>query len=133
MTNEELIKKAMEARSNSYSPYSNFKVGAALLTKGGKVYLGTNVENCGYGPSNCAERSAFFSAISNGEKEFIKIAIVGSGDDICYPCGVCRQVMIELAPNIEVICAKDEKIYKIHTIKELLPFAFSPKALDGIK
>ena len=76
MTNEELIQKAMEARNNSYSPYSNYKVGAALLTKSGKVFLGCNVENCGYGPSNCAERSAIFSAVSNGERDFAKIAIV---------------------------------------------------------
>lgn len=129
MTNEQLILKAMEAKQNSYSPYSNYKVGAALLTKDGKVYLGTNVENCGYGPSNCAERSAFFSAISNGERDFIKIAIVGSSDGIAYPCGVCRQVIVELAPNIEIICAKDEKNYEILSIKDLLPHAFTPNDL----
>ena len=99
MTNEELILKAMEARNNSYSPYSNYKVGAALLTTSGKVYLGCNVENCGYAPSNCAERSAIFSAVSNGDRDFAKIAIVGSSNDICYPCGICRQVMAELLPN----------------------------------
>jgi len=133
MTNKELIKKALEARKNSYSPYSNYKVGVALLTKDGKVYLGTNVENCGYGPSNCAERSAFFSAVSNGDREFSKIAIVGSSDGICYPCGICRQVIVELAPNIEVICAKDENIYEVHTIQELLPHAFTPVDTDCTK
>ena len=81
MTNEELIEYALKARENSYSPYSNYKVGAALLTKGGKVYLGANIENCAYGPSNCAERSAIFSAMSNGEREFVKLAIVGSSND----------------------------------------------------
>lgn len=130
MTNEELIKKALEAKKNSYSPYSNFKVGAALLTKDGKVYLGTNVENCGYTPTNCAERSAIFSAISNGERSFLKLAIVGDSDGITYPCGVCRQVIVELAPNIEIICAKDEKTYEILSIKDLLPHAFTPNDLD---
>lgn len=130
MTNEELIKKAIEAKQNSYSPYSHYKVGAALLTKEGKVYLGTNVENCGYTPTNCAERSAFFSAISNGERNFSKIAIVGdSKDAIAYPCGVCRQVIVELAPDIEIICAKDEKNYEILSIKDLLPHAFTPNDL----
>lgn len=133
MTNEELIQKAMEARANSYSPYSNYKVGAALLTKSGKVFLGTNVENCGYGPTNCAERSAIFSAISNGERDFEKLAIVGSSDDICYPCGVCRQVIAELLPTAEIICAKDTNKYEIHTIKDLLPHAFSPADVECVK
>lgn len=133
MTNEELILKAMEARNNSYSPYSNYKVGAALLTKAGKVYLGCNVENCGYGPSNCAERSAIFSAVSNGERDFAKIAIVGSSDDICYPCGVCRQVMAELLPDAEIICAYDTTKYEVHTIWDLLPHAFTPADTDCTK
>ncbi|MBE7074832.1 MAG: cytidine deaminase [Clostridiales bacterium] len=126
MQNEELIKQALIARENSYSPYSNYKVGAALLTKPGKVYLGTNVENCGYSPCNCAERSALFSAISNGERDFEKIAIVGSSNGIAYPCGVCRQVIVELAPNIEIICAKDENNYEVLKINDLLPHAFTP-------
>ena len=130
MTNQELIKKALEAKQNSYSPYSNYKVGAALLTEDGKVYLGTNVENCGYSPSNCAERSAFFSAISNGDRKFSKLAVVGSSDGIAYPCGICRQVIVELAPNIEIICAKDENTFEILTIKDLLPHAFTP---DDVK
>lgn len=133
MSNENLIKEALKARENSYSPYSNYKVGAALLTKSGKVYLGTNVENCGYSPCNCAERSAFFSAISNGEREFEKIAIVGSSDGICYPCGVCRQVIVELAPNIDIICAKDTTNYEILKIDDLLPHAFTPNDTDSVK
>lgn len=133
MTNQELIKQALKARANSYSPYSNYKVGAALLTKSGKVFLGTNVENCGYSPCNCAERSAFFSAISNGEREFTKIAIVGSSNDIAYPCGVCRQVIVELAPNIEIICAKDENTFVVTSISELLPNAFTPNDTDSVK
>lgn len=130
MENKELIKEALKARENSYSPYSNFKVGAALLTKSGKVYLGTNVENAGYSPCNCAERSAFFSAISNGEREFTKIAIVGSDKSITYPCGVCRQVIVELAPNIEIICAINEDDFVVTNLEELLPNSFGPKNLN---
>ena len=130
MENKDLIKQALKARENSYSPYSNFKVGAALLTKSGKVYLGTNVENAGYSPCNCAERSAFFSAISNGEREFEKIAIVGSLNHLTYPCGVCRQVMVELAPNIEIICATSESNFIITNLEELLPNSFGPKNLN---
>ena len=125
MSEKELIKKAFQARENSYSPYSHFKVGVALLTKSGKVFLGTNVENCGYSPSNCAERSAFFSAISNGEKEFEKIAIVGGRDNIAYPCGICRQVMCEFSKDMQVIVAKNENDYKVFTALELLPYCFT--------
>ncbi|MBE7082443.1 MAG: cytidine deaminase [Clostridiales bacterium] len=130
MTDVELIKMAFKARENSYSPYSNYKVGAALLAKSGKVYLGANIENCAYGPSNCAERSAIFSALSNGEREFEKLAIVGTSDDICYPCGVCRQVIAELLPTADIICAKDENKYEVHKIGDLLPHAFSPKDVE---
>lgn len=133
MLTEELIKQALVARNNSYSPYSNYKVGCALLTKSGKIFLGANIENCAYGPSNCAERSALFSAISNGEREFEKMAIVGSSNEPAYPCGVCRQVISELAPNIEIICAKDTKTYVVHNINELLPYAFSSKDTDCVK
>jgi len=129
MTNKDLILKAMQARENSYSPYSNFKVGAALLTKNNKIYLGTNVENCAFGPTNCAERSALFSAISNGEKDFSKIAIIGSNNDFCYPCGVCRQVILELAPRIEIICAKNENEFEVLNINDLLPKSFSQNDL----
>ncbi len=133
MTNEELIGYALKARENSYSPYSHYKVGAALLTKGGKVYLGTNVENCAYGPSNCAERSAIFSAVSNGEREFEKLAIVGSsGEDIAYPCGVCRQVIVELLPNADIICANSVEKYEVHKIKDLLPHAFTPDDVNKV-
>lgn len=133
MTDKELIKQALKAKENSYSPYSHYKVGAALLTKSGKVYLGTNVENCGYSPSNCAERSAIFSAISNGEREFEKLAVVGSSDEIAYPCGICRQVIVELLPDAKLICAKDENVYDVLTIKDLLPYAFTPNDVDAVK
>ena len=103
ITKEELIQKAREAKANSYSPYSSFCVGAALLCADGTVYLGTNVENVSYGATCCAERSALFSAISNSNKEFEAIAITATKTP-CYPCGICRQVMAEL-------CNKDFKIY----------------------
>lgn len=133
MTNKNLIKEAINARENSYSPYSNYRVGSAVLTKNGKVFLGANIENCAYSPCNCAERSALFSAYSNGEREIKKIAVVGSSNGICYPCGVCRQVILELAKNAEIICAKDEKNFEVLKISDLLPKAFSSEDTDSIK
>lgn len=100
MEAEELIKAAMEAKEHAYVPYSHFRVGAALLTKSGKVYQGCNIENAGYSPTNCAERTAFFKAVYEGEREFAAIAINGDGDDYLYPCGVCRQVMAEFCEPI---------------------------------
>ena len=128
MDKHELIPLALEARENSYSPYSSFRVGAALLTKGGKVYKGCNIENGAFSPTNCAERTAFFSAIAEGEREFSAIAVVGGKDEIknfCPPCGVCRQVMSEF-------CDEDFKIHlyngeeaKTYTLGELLPEGFN--------
>ena len=125
----ELIKYAMEASKNSYSPYSNFKVGAALLTKDNKLYLGCNIENGAYSPSICAERVAFSKAISDGAKEFKAIAIVGglNGEfkDFCSPCGVCRQVMKEFCDdNFMIYLGNDKLEYKKYTLKELLPNSF---------
>ncbi len=125
---KELIKQAFEARKNSYSPYSGFQVGAALEGKSGKVYTGCNVENAAYGPSNCAERTAFFKAVSEGEREFKRIAIVGGheGESVApTPCGVCRQVMAEFCePSFEVIMAVSEDEYEVMTLGELLPRSF---------
>ncbi len=125
---KELIKKAIEARSFSYSPYSGFQVGAALLGKSGKIYTGCNVENAAYGPSNCAERTAFFKAVSEGEREFERIAIVGGheGESVApSPCGVCRQVMTEFCePSFEVIMAVSEDEYEVMTLGELMPKSF---------
>lgn len=120
----ELIEQAKKATLNSYVPYSNFKVGAALLCKNGKVYLGCNIENKAFGPSICAERVAFSKAISEGEKEFTAIAIIG-GDDICPPCGICRQVMSEFCNDDFIIYleGKGNKIEK-YTLNELLPHRF---------
>jgi len=135
MNRSELVKLAIDARKFSYSPYSNFMVGAALLTKSGKIYTGCNIENAAYGPSNCAERTAFFKALSEGEKEFEAIAIVGGqkgkGLEICAPCGVCRQVMMEFCDydTFEIILGKSEDDYLKYTLKELLPLGFGPKNL----
>ena len=137
MTNKELILEAKKAKEHSYSPYSHFSVGAALLTKDGKVYHGANIENAAYGPTNCAERTAFFKAVSEGGREFDKIAIVGGkdGDDgnvPCAPCGVCRQVMMEFCdPEEFKIVLEDGKNGELeYTLKELLPLGFGPNNLE---
>ena len=125
-----LVEKAYAMLPYSYSPYSKFRVGAALLAESGKIYTGCNIENAAYGPSNCAERTAFFKAISEGERKFKAISIVGAAegksDDFCPPCGVCRQVMAEFCyPGFEIILAKDGgKQIESHTLSELLPLSF---------
>lgn len=125
-----LIKLAMEAREKSYCPYSGFAVGAALQTKEGKIYQGCNIENAAFTPTNCAERTAFFKAVSEGEKEFCRIAIVGGKRDGAlkptFPCGVCLQVMQEFCdPNaFEVILATAEEKYEILKLRQLLPYGF---------
>lgn len=128
MERKELIAHALKARTHSYSPYSHFRVGAALLCTDGTVYTGCNIENRAYGPTNCAERTAIFKAVSEGRREFAAIAITGGGDETvwCYPCGVCRQVMAEFCdPDaFEIICAKSEEEYKVFTLRELLPEMF---------
>lgn len=127
MKKNELVSLALEARENSYSPYSGFKVGAALLTKSGKVYKGCNIENGAYSPTNCAERTAVFTAVSDGEKDFSAIAVVGGADEIkdfCPPCGVCRQVLSEFCtPDFEIHLFDGEEI-KTFTLGELLPESF---------
>lgn len=133
MNRRELIDIALEARQMAYTPYSHHKVGAALLTKDGKVYRGCNIESASYTPSNCAERTAFFKAVSEGERDFEAIAIVGGFEDspvlrLCAPCGVCRQVMMEFCdPETFEIILCDEKD-ELHTYKleELLPLGFGP-------
>ncbi len=130
MNNKELVKTAFDAMQKAYAPYSEYKVGAALLGKSGTVYTGCNVENASYSPTNCAERTAFFKAISEGEREFVKIAVVGGKDgnvtDLFMPCGVCRQVMAEFCDSdFEVIVALSEGNFKSFALHELLPFGFS--------
>ena len=135
MDKNTLIQKALEARKNSYSPYSKFKVGAALLTKSGEIYCGANIENAAYGATNCAERTAFFSAVYDGHREFSAIAIAGGAgeepDNYCYPCGVCRQVMREFCNPHEfrIIIVKSAGCYKEYSLDELLPFGFGPEDL----
>ncbi len=125
-----LITKAQEAREMSYSPYSGYMVGAALLTKEGKIYSGCNIENAAYGPSNCAERTAIFKAVSEGKREFDAIAIVGgkkeSKGDYAAPCGVCRQVMMEFCDplTMQIIVAKSTEEYKVFTLAQLMPEGF---------
>lgn len=122
-----LIDSAFEAQKNSYSPYSSCKVGAALLGKNGKIYMGCNIENAAYSPSNCAERTAFFTAVASGERNFSAIAIVGNNgkDDWFYPCGVCRQVMKEFCTDdFVIIVAKSRDEYHVCTLGELLPNGF---------
>lgn len=130
-----LIEEAIKAREMAYTPYSGFQVGAALLTKEGKVYRGCNIENASYTPTNCAERTAFFKAVSEGEREFEAIAVVGSKEgeikDYAYPCGVCRQVMMEFcdAETFQVIVAKSATEYIQKPLKEILPWGFGPNNL----
>lgn len=134
---ETIVKEALNMRNFSYVPYSHFAVGAALLTQDGKVYTGCNIENAAYTPTNCAERTAFFKAVSEGEKNFSAIAIAGGPQnaeklEFCPPCGVCRQVMMEFCDDetFQVILAKSETDYKVFTLKEILPFGFGPKDLE---
>jgi len=128
MNKNELVSLALSARKNSYSPYSGFKVGAALLTKNGKVYKGCNIENGAFSPTNCAERTAVFTAVADGEKEFEAIAVVGGADEIknfCHPCGVCRQVLSEFCKeDFEIHLFNGEEI-KTFTLGELLPESFN--------
>ena len=127
MTDKELMEIAVRAREMSYSPYSNFRVGAALLGKSGKVYTGCNVENAGYSPTNCAERTALFKAVSEGEREFSAVAIVGGlGEKInefCAPCGVCRQVLAEFCDNDFRFILGNPNEIKVVTMEEILPYS----------
>lgn len=135
MATEELIRLAIEAMSYAYSPYSGFRVGAALLTADGKVYQGCNIENAAYTPTNCAERTAFFKAVSEGQREFAAICIVGGKDGVLSgytaPCGVCRQVMMEFCDPEEfrVILARNEQDWQEYRLRELLPLGFGPDNL----
>ena len=132
ISRETLIGEAYEAKKNAYVPYSNFPVGAALLTEDGKIYRGCNIENAAYTPTNCAERTAFFKAVSEGVKEFDAICIVGGKNGVLTeyapPCGVCRQVMMEFCDpeEFQIILATDVEHYDTYTLKELLPLGFGP-------
>ena len=132
MTDKELYASAKEAMNYSYSPYSDCKVGAALLCKNGKVFTGTHIENAAFGPTVCAERVAVFKAVSEGEREFSKIAVVGGKggiiNGIFAPCGVCRQVLREFCQDdFEILLGEREDSFKKVTLKDLLPLSFSPE------
>lgn len=131
MEENQLIKEALNAREMAYVPYSTFKVGAALLAKDGTVYKGCNIENAGYSMTNCAERTAFFKAISEGVRDFVKLAVVADTEGPCSPCGACRQVISEFCdPEMEVILTNLKGDVQVTTVAELLPGAFSPKDLN---
>lgn len=135
MTNEELVKEALKAREKSYSPYSSFAVGAALLTESGKVYTGANIESSSYTPTVCAERVAFFTAVHAGEIRFSKIAVVGaksaeSVNSFVAPCGVCRQVMAEFCSEDFEVVLYDGMTIKVYTLGDLLPESFTKKNLE---
>lgn len=123
MTKEDLVMRAKEATAYAYAPYSNFTVGAALLTTKGKVYTGCNIENASYGATNCAERTAIFKAVSEGERNFVAIAVVAGDGSTAYPCGICLQVMNEFMPKAEVILEEKGKIVT-YSLSELLPKGF---------
>ena len=133
MSDLKLMQAAEKARKNAYAPYSGFFVGAALLTKGGKLYTGCNIESASYTPTNCAERTAFFKAVSEGEREFEAIAIVGGKgetlSDLCAPCGVCRQVMAEFCDgDFRVLLGTSEK-FEEYSLKDLFPLSFGKNDL----
>ena len=123
MTDKELFRMAVEASENAYAPFSNFHVGAALLTADGTVFTGVNIENSSYGATICAERTAMVKAISEGARDFQSIAIAGNGGT-SWPCGICRQFMYEFCPDIRVISGENEDELQVYTLKELLPEGF---------
>lgn len=136
MTPLELVNMAIEAREHAYVPYSGFAVGAALLTKEGKVYQGCNIENSAFGPTNCAERTAFFTAVYQGERDFEAIAVVGGKagkpiSELCAPCGVCRQVMREFCKNdFKIYLSRGDGTVLEKSLEDMLPFSFSKEDLD---
>lgn len=125
MKDEMLVREATEAKKRAYAPYSGFRVGAALLAESGKVYTGANIENISYGATNCAERTAIFKAVFEGERKIDAIAIASDSEDFIYPCGICRQVLAEFgSKDTRIICSNSTGLFRIHTLEELLPNAF---------
>jgi cytidine deaminase len=130
MTVEDLLKKADEVKKSAYAPYSGFRVGAALLAKSGKVYVGANVENASYSVCCCAERVALFGAVVSGERDFDMIAVTSDAKSITYPCGVCRQALAEFSPRMDVIASNNELEYKVKKLDKLLSDAFTGKDME---
>ncbi|MCY6959695.1 cytidine deaminase [Clostridium brassicae] len=130
MDYRELVRKALEIRERAYAPYSNFKVGAAVIMEDGKIYSGCNIENASYGATNCAERTAIFNAVTEGNRKLKAIAIVGDTTTYTYPCGICRQVISEFCDeDTDIILVKNEKEYLTKKIDDILPGAFTKKDL----
>lgn len=131
MNYKALLLKAFEGREEAYAPYSNFNVGAAVLCEDGKIYKGCNIENASYGATNCAERTAIFKAVSEGNRSIKAIAIVGAENDYTYPCGICRQVISEFASkDAKIILGKGKDEYIVKTLDELLPGAFNNSVMS---
>ncbi len=130
-TARELLNRAITVKEKAYSPYSKVKVGAALITASGKIYTGVNVENASYGATNCAERTAVFKAVSEGETSFLAIAIASNLEEIISPCGICRQVLAEFMTADAKIILGDDKQLKIYALKELLPLSFDKSSLEN--
>ena len=133
MDTKELLDIAIKAKENAYVPYSNFRVGAALLGKSGKIYTGCTVECASYGATNCAERTAVFKAVSEGEREFEAIAITSDSNDYTFPCGICRQVIAEFGLDIEVIASNSSGEYTVCSIKDLIPNVFTGKNIKNME
>ena len=131
MTDQELVAKAFAMHEYAYVPYSKFPVGAALLCADGTVFTGCNVENAAYGSTICAERTALLKAVSEGHRDdWVAIAIAGRGEDYCWPCGSCRQMLYEFAPGLKVMAARSDGSFQTASLAELLPHAFGPKSLE---
>ncbi len=132
MNDHELVMMALEARRYAYAPYSHFSVGAALLCADGTVYTGCNIENASYPCGICAERTAAAKAVSEGKRDFAALAVAGSGETLCTPCGLCRQFLYEFAPKLRVLCANDAGTYEEHSLTELLKAGFGGQSLGNL-
>jgi cytidine deaminase len=130
MNAKELLKKADEAKRHAYAPYSNFRVGAALLSRSGRVYVGANIENAAFSVTCCAERVALFGAVMNGERDFEAIAVTSDSDRITTPCGVCRQALFEFSPRMDVISSNNALEYETKKLSAMLPGGFSGKEME---
>ena len=130
MNDQELVKLAFSMLDRAYVPYSHFPVGAALLCADGTVFTGCNVENAAYGSCICAERTALVKAVSEGHRDFVKLAVAGRGEDYCWPCGSCRQMLFEFAPELTVLVARGDGVFVNTTLGELLPHGFGPASLN---